>query len=207
MKVVETVFREAHSLKGAARAVGMAEIESICQAAESVFSALKHAQLALSPALLDLLHDAVDAVGKLLPVAGRDTSGKGSTPSAGLLERLEAAVKGTATVPAKADAAVPGRAPQPRPDAPEEKPVLADTVRIAAPRLHALLFQVEELLSAKLTAAQRAAEIREAVGALGALKKKRAGIVPAMNALRTARERAARRNGSEGADPQVRKLA
>ena len=52
---------------------------------------------------------------------------------------------------------IEGRAPQPRPDAPEEKPVLAGTVRIAAPSLHALLFQVEELLSAKLTASQRAA--------------------------------------------------
>ena len=30
-EIVETVFREAHSLKGAARAVNLKEIESVCQ--------------------------------------------------------------------------------------------------------------------------------------------------------------------------------
>ncbi|MGH8864713.1 MAG: Hpt domain-containing protein, partial [Burkholderiales bacterium] len=30
LKVIETIFREAHSLKGAARAVGLGGIESIC---------------------------------------------------------------------------------------------------------------------------------------------------------------------------------
>ena len=207
LKVIETVFREAHSLKGAARAVGLTEIESICQSVESVFSALKHAQLVLSPAHVDLLHDAVDTVGKLLQAAGRDTTGKGSTPTAGLLERLEVAMKGPAAASAEADAAVPSQAPQKRhPDAPEEKPVLAGTVRIATSRLNALLYQVEELLSAKLVASQRATEIREAVGALGTLKKERTRIAPAINALRTAGERAAKRNGSDGTDPQLRRL-
>jgi hypothetical protein len=39
----------------------------------------------------------------------------------------------------------------------------------------ALLFQAEGLLAAKLTAAQRAAEIREALGALAEFKKSAAG--------------------------------
>ena len=34
-QVVEAVFRSAHSLKGAARAVGLAEIESVCQSTRS----------------------------------------------------------------------------------------------------------------------------------------------------------------------------
>src|SRR5688500_12421942 len=60
VKIIETIFRGAHSLKGAARAVNMARIESICQSAESVFSALKRNELALSPSLFDALHEAVD---------------------------------------------------------------------------------------------------------------------------------------------------
>ena len=64
--LLETVFREAHSLKGAARAVNQAEIETICQALESVFSSLKRKEIGLSPALFDLLHKAVDELGKLL---------------------------------------------------------------------------------------------------------------------------------------------
>jgi two-component system chemotaxis sensor kinase CheA len=37
-KIVETIFRQAHSLKGAARAVNRTDIEAICQALESVFA-------------------------------------------------------------------------------------------------------------------------------------------------------------------------
>ncbi len=47
-EIVETVFREAHSLKGAARAVNLKEIESVCQPLESVLAALKNNQLAVS---------------------------------------------------------------------------------------------------------------------------------------------------------------
>jgi two-component system chemotaxis sensor kinase CheA len=39
--VVESVFRAAHSLKGAARAVNMPEIEALCQSLESLFAAWK----------------------------------------------------------------------------------------------------------------------------------------------------------------------
>src|SRR3989338_6235229 len=70
-EIVETVFREVHSLKGAARAVNLKDIELVCQPLESVFSALKNKQLAFSQPLLDLLYQIVDALGGLLaPGAG-----------------------------------------------------------------------------------------------------------------------------------------
>ena len=34
-RIIETIFREAHSLKGAARSVSLNDIESICQPVES----------------------------------------------------------------------------------------------------------------------------------------------------------------------------
>lgn len=55
-KVAETIFREAHSLKGAARAVNMTAIEALCGSLENVFSGLKHRTITVSPQLLDLLH-------------------------------------------------------------------------------------------------------------------------------------------------------
>ena len=39
--IIEIIFREAHSLKGAARAVNLADVEMICQTMETVFSAMK----------------------------------------------------------------------------------------------------------------------------------------------------------------------
>jgi two-component system, chemotaxis family, sensor kinase CheA len=41
MELIETLFREVHSLKGAARAVNLTEIEAVCQALENLFAAWK----------------------------------------------------------------------------------------------------------------------------------------------------------------------
>ena len=64
--IVETIFREAHSLKGAARAVDLTEIEAVCQALEGVFARLKRLELHLVPEDFDTIHRALDTVTKLL---------------------------------------------------------------------------------------------------------------------------------------------
>ncbi len=65
-RIIETAFRAAHSLKGAARAVNEARIEKICQSLEGSFFSVKCKGIKLSPGLFDLLHKAVDALGNLL---------------------------------------------------------------------------------------------------------------------------------------------
>src|SRR5712691_12454362 len=65
-EITEVIFREAHSLKGAARAVNMTLIETTCQALESVFFDLKRKTVSLSPSLLDELHPVVDALHELV---------------------------------------------------------------------------------------------------------------------------------------------
>ena len=93
--LIETIFREAHSLKGAARAVNQAEIETICQSLESVFSSLKRKEINLSPALFDLLHRAVDALGKLPLSIEAQTTAPEKAAVAQLAQDLERAAKGT----------------------------------------------------------------------------------------------------------------
>lgn len=66
-EIVSGIFRDAHSLKGAARAVNLPEIEMICQAMEGVFSAWKKRDVGANPDLLDPLHRAVKIVEQLLP--------------------------------------------------------------------------------------------------------------------------------------------
>src|SRR3989304_6756560 len=92
-ELVEKIFREAHSLKGAARAVNLAQIESVCQALESVFAALKGKHLVVSAPLFDLLHHAIDAVGRLL---APDAAASGGYRPAimELMRRLDDALKG-----------------------------------------------------------------------------------------------------------------
>src|SRR5690606_19005033 len=57
--IVETVYRDAHSLKGAARAVKAGHIEAICHPLESLFAEMKAGRRALTPPLADLMHRAV----------------------------------------------------------------------------------------------------------------------------------------------------
>lgn len=64
--VLETIFREAHSLKGAARAVNLDDIEAVCQSLEGVFALLKRREFQLSPNGFDTIHGALDTVEVLL---------------------------------------------------------------------------------------------------------------------------------------------
>src|SRR3954464_1162799 len=66
METVERAFREAHSLKGAARIVNLVNVEATCQSLENLFAQLKAKETDLSPSLLDQLHQAVDILGTLL---------------------------------------------------------------------------------------------------------------------------------------------
>ena len=64
--LLESIYRDAHSLKGAARAVGMEAIEVICQAMEEIFGLLKAKRLKTSALMFDTLHQAHQDIEKIL---------------------------------------------------------------------------------------------------------------------------------------------
>ncbi|MGA1796726.1 MAG: response regulator, partial [bacterium] len=64
--IVEVIFREAHSLKGAARAVNLAAVETLCQSMEGVFAGLKQGGIALTPEFFDMLHHAVENIENIM---------------------------------------------------------------------------------------------------------------------------------------------
>lgn len=65
-QIVETLFREVHSLKGAARAVNLRNVEMICASLESGLASLKGQESALPPALIDVLSHRIDELEALL---------------------------------------------------------------------------------------------------------------------------------------------
>ena len=93
-ELVERVFREAHSLKGAARAVNLAEIESLCQAMESIFAAMKRQELKPSERLFDLLQETLDFLGRILPAADGERTHEEKTRQIELIRRLTGVSKG-----------------------------------------------------------------------------------------------------------------
>ena len=102
---VERIYREAHSLKGAARAVNLAAMESMCHALESVLAGLKNNRVAATLALFDLLHQALAALRGLLDSAGQAKAGAQKQAVAALVRRLEAALQGA--LPVVQDAPAP----------------------------------------------------------------------------------------------------
>jgi two-component system chemotaxis sensor kinase CheA len=63
---VEVVYRAAHSLKGAARAVGLRDVESVCQSLESVLSLLKNHEIQPSQRFFDVVLRTVDVLNQLI---------------------------------------------------------------------------------------------------------------------------------------------
>lgn len=59
-QIIETLFREAHSLKGAARSVNISEIEEICKSIENVFGKFKKSGDKIPKELINYLLESVD---------------------------------------------------------------------------------------------------------------------------------------------------
>jgi two-component system chemotaxis sensor kinase CheA len=199
VRIVETIFREAHSLKGAARAVNATEVEGICQSLESVFSALKHRSMAFSVALFDVLHSSVDVMGAIaLSSKVKDTTAptlrttemiqtlekilKGALPSASKPISKEimtpAVPSSNTTVEPKADAST---SPYP---AAASGPGSVETVRVSAAKLNSLLLQVEELRAPKLALGEHLTNLRELVANLATWAQERVAVRSELQALR-----------------------
>ncbi|OAI25158.1 MULTISPECIES: hybrid sensor histidine kinase/response regulator [Methylomonas] len=141
-ELIEAVFREAHSLKGAARAVNLIPVETACQALETGFAAMKNKNSALTAELFDSLYT---AIGKLserlgLPQIDRITAVPVEIPAPHPETQTITSVK----PPARGSA---------------EKLSMAGTVRIASAKLDSIFLKSEEMLAAKFLAQQRQQDI------------------------------------------------
>lgn len=167
--LIETVFRAAHSLKGAARAVDFNDIESVCQTLENLFAAWKRQESAPTPASLDTAHKALDRM--TLAISGPPSSA--ATPA-----------KAAAAPPVAAEIAHtrPAAAPVPAASASHAD----DTVRVSVKTLDERLLEAEELLAAKLAASQRAADLGGFADVFESWRKEWSRIQPQARALRTA---------------------
>jgi len=215
-EIVESVFREAHSLKGAARAVDIKEIESVCQPLESVLAALKSNQLTASQPLFDLLYQTIDTIDGML-AGNTDTPESRQAMFEPLIRRLGDALHGqfqsgmeqpvtlaqqvpTAPLPdAKVETAAPVAAPSPAPS------LASETVRVSTQKLDAVMRQVEELLSPRLASAQRAIELREVAASFSSWKKQRARMRPVLRQIERYAEGAGKGSGN-GADKRLTKF-
>jgi two-component system chemotaxis sensor kinase CheA len=173
-QIIEAMFRDIHSLKGAARSIDQREVESICQPLESVFSGLKNRRLTLTPASLDLFYKTAASLLKIITEPGfvtavsdrqihRELIQKLNDISSGILKTpdkiepknagVENVVEHAITVPAENahDTDIPQSG----------KPLSSETVRIRISKLDELLIQTEELIQTKKSIHQRIREMED----------------------------------------------
>lgn len=158
-ELIERIFREAHSLKGAARSVNLLPIEAACQTLESTFAAMKNKQMALTAELFDRLHQDIKHLGALLEPAQQagpaDENRADKTPIAQPAPPLRKE-----------------KPPAPEPQAlSEERLAATGTVRIATEKLDTVFLQTEEMLAVKLLARQRRQELQTAQAIVAAWGK------------------------------------
>ena len=157
-EVIETIFREAHSLKGAARAVNRTDIEAVCQAMESLFSQWKSGAFSASPQTFDTLNAALDFTAALRARPGVETAQPAREAVRAMVQRLA-----RPSTPAPARVAPVEREP--------ERTAPADTVRVPMAKLDELLRQAEEMVALKLAASDHTREFRDLGAALEALRR------------------------------------
>jgi two-component system, chemotaxis family, sensor kinase CheA len=179
--LVETIYRHAHSLKGAARAVNFTDIEAVCQPMEDVLASWKRGELSLTPRALDTVHHALDAISKRL----RTGDESATTLRAELSSHVQELRKLKSDTATDVDERVTSsRRQTPPPSTRTERIVPYDTVRISITRLEGCLFKAEEMLAAKLASAQQASELRLLSSELNQWKKEWQKVQPAWSVVR-----------------------
>ncbi|EKD84428.1 MAG: hypothetical protein ACD_39C00056G0003, partial [uncultured bacterium] len=168
-QLVETMFREVHSLKGAARSVNLREFEQVCQPLETVFSRIKLQKFALEPGLFDLLHRVIDFLGGLIATLEEKRTPAQRATQKELIAQLEVFAKNDSDTPAVTKSEVVFNSPQDsyvKPEVIDSRPQLKEpssgqTIRISVDKLDSLLFQAEEMIQTKVTNQQMVMELRE----------------------------------------------
>ncbi len=191
-RLIEVVFREAHSLKGAARSVNIQEIEALCQAMEGIFSEFKRAKTVLPPRMLDELHEAARSIENYLD-ASPDGLPEVRTKMAQLTGLLSKALAEDENRPVS-EKKKHQKEPAARETAVQQgltpkffsRAALSETVRISTAKLDGLLLKAEELISLKQILNQHLGRMREIGGSLRALKKQWDAITPEMPDIKKA---------------------
>jgi two-component system chemotaxis sensor kinase CheA len=169
---VERILKKLHTLKGAARAVNLTDMEMLCHAMESVFSAVRVSAFALGSEQFDMIHQASSVAQALL----QEPTGRVRNQAAALIKRLERlsaeiAVGETNGTPLKASTdSVEPDLMQASTSGGREIGVSvieasgiakADVIRVQSKNLDAIRYQAEALLSIELGLQHHISELME----------------------------------------------
>ncbi len=93
-ELINVIFREAHSLKGAARAVNHTVIQNICQSLENVLSSLRSEKIDLNADSFDVLYNTIELIQKYITFEEELTNEKETLLLGQLIDKLELLAEG-----------------------------------------------------------------------------------------------------------------
>jgi chemotaxis protein histidine kinase CheA len=160
-KVIGSLFRDAHTVKGSARMLGLDAVVNVAHHMEDLLGALKDGRFTVRRDLVDLLLASGDAVGRSLPGSSSPCAPE---HLAALVAALQSAINGDdpVVVPvAEVAAAVEDETDDDEPDLPRT-PDASESIRITAGKVYDLIDVVGE-------AALGARRVEDTTGVLAAL--------------------------------------
>jgi two-component system chemotaxis sensor kinase CheA len=206
-QILDGIYRQAHSLKGAARAVDLTAVEILCQSLESIFKDFKYKGIPSSPQLFDILQRSVDAIEMVI-------SDREEVDTSAIIRELDRVMSGIyksaemlrpPTLPPEAEKpGEPGTgtgqeaeshdpvgkkrftrqgllaSPPLKEKTAEPGAITVNTLRVPAEKLDNLLLQAEEMIFMKLSVNRRLAEMKDLGPVLEDLQEKRAAVTPAV---------------------------
>jgi two-component system chemotaxis sensor kinase CheA len=190
-ELIDQMLRDAHTLKGSSRMVGLIEISDVAHRLEDIMVKVRDGQMVYTPDMSDMFFEALDMIVFLSENAGKELPETADVQ--GLNERLGAlADSGSVTVAPAAPAAPvgpPAPADAPSEDDGEAAEVSADgeplrakrdetlkvkeqaTIRVRTQQLDALLNMVSEVVIGQIKSEQRTVELRAMQASLADLWK------------------------------------
>ncbi|MDQ3914427.1 MAG: Hpt domain-containing protein, partial [Actinomycetota bacterium] len=184
-RLLAEIFREAHSLKGAARAVNLTAVEAVAHRLESLLLGMQSGSVGRDRSVFDVIYEAVDAIARL---AGGASAG-GGTEKAGLerlCERLDAAagsVTGASAADESVDAGDEPAGSVAEPAAEFGPPQPDESVRVTTDKLDAMLASAGELLAARSLSSRRRGTLRELIDDLRDWQRRWTAVRPVYRAL------------------------
>ncbi len=155
--IIEEIYREFHSLKGASRAVNLEEVEKICQSVESVFALIKEGKISLAPQVIKLLFNVVDLIqGQLLKTSQLNQATQEYSIT-DIIHQLESISKGEIFESITDTQQIKETKIETR----QDNRILSDTVRISVDRLNSILLQAEEMIPSAMSVKQSVIELKD----------------------------------------------
>ncbi len=198
-ETLDQVFRAAHSLKGAARAIGVTMVEQLAHALEDILDALRRAAIEPSADLYTICYQALDAIQEVHAAY----EGGAVTPPVAAMQAL-VALQAFQSERAQPPMAAPEPPPDPVGEAlPHPQPVPHpngdETIRVKVSKLDALMAQLSELMVTKIRAEQRLTQLRQMEEAITLWQKEWLGV-------RGVYSRMMRQSGGEAGQDMARLL-